>query len=109
LAGDKRDCWKTLAVYSPTQILEREPADDVSSFVRSVLACSPEPNLEALLAADNFDRRPAAKVDLAFVRDLARNRYGEMGSRSIDPGVFDGITSERRLTETTNAGRPKEL
>src|SRR3990170_8278487 len=68
-----------------------------------------ETNLEALLPADNFYRRLEEKLDLAFVRDLVRDRYEEMGRPSIDPVVFfklhliaffDGITSERRLMET---------
>ncbi len=69
-----------------------------------------ETNLEALLPADNFYRHLEGKLDLSFVRDLVRDRYGEMGRRSIDPVVFfklqliaffEGITSERRLMETT--------
>jgi len=69
-----------------------------------------ETNLEALLPADNFYRRLEEKLDLSFVRDLVRDCYGEMGRRSIDPVVFfklqliaffEGITSERRLMETT--------
>ena len=69
-----------------------------------------ETNLEALLPADNFYRQLEGKLDLSFVRDLVRDRYGEMGRRSIDPVVFfklqliaffEGITSERRLMETT--------
>lgn len=69
-----------------------------------------ETNLEALLPADNFYRQLEGKLDLSFVRDLVRDRYGEMGRRSIDPVVFfklqliaffEGITSERRLMETS--------
>jgi transposase len=68
-----------------------------------------ETNLEALLPADNFYRQLEGKLDVSFVRDLVRDRYGEMGRRSIDPVVFfklqliaffEGITSERRLMET---------
>ena len=69
-----------------------------------------ETNLEALLPADNSYRRLEEKLDLSFVRDLVRDCYGEMGRPSIDPVVFfklqliaffEGITSERRLMETT--------
>src|SRR3972149_11543373 len=68
-----------------------------------------ETNLEALGPADNFYRRLEGCLDLAFVRDLVRDRYEELGRPSIDPVVFfklhlialfEGITSERRLMET---------
>ncbi len=63
-----------------------------------------ETNLEALLPADNLYHQLEGKLDLSFVRDLVRDRYGEIGRRSIDPVVFfklqliaffEGITSER--------------
>src|SRR3989304_9800351 len=67
-----------------------------------------ETNLEALVPADNFYRRLEICLDLAFVRELVRDRYEEGGRPSIDPVVFfklhliaffEGITSERRLME----------
>jgi transposase len=69
-----------------------------------------EANLEALVPADNFYRRLEGCLDLSFVRELVRDRYEEGGRPSIDPVVFfklhliaffEGITSERRLMETT--------
>jgi len=69
-----------------------------------------ETNLEALVPADNFYRRLESCLDLSFVRELVRDRYEEGGRPSIDPVVFfklhliaffEGITSERRLMETT--------
>src|SRR3970282_2634369 len=69
-----------------------------------------ETNLEALPPADTFYRWLEEKLDLSFVRDLVRDCYEELGRPSIDPVVFfklhliaffEGITSERRLMETT--------
>ncbi len=67
-------------------------------------------NLDALVPPDHFYRQLEAKLDLSFVRDLVRDCYEALGRPSIDPVVFfklqliaffEGITSERRLMETT--------
>jgi transposase len=68
-------------------------------------------SLEALVPPDNFYRHLDAKLDLGFVRELARDRYAGLGRPSIDPVVFfklqlvlffEGIRSERRLIETAS-------
>jgi transposase len=63
-------------------------------------------SLEALVPADSFYRILDSKLDLFFVRDLARHHYDEIGRPSIDPVVFfklqlvmffEGLRSEREL------------
>jgi transposase len=63
-------------------------------------------SLEDLVPADNFYRHLEAKLDLGFVRDLARTTYKECGRPSIDPVVFfrlqlvlffEELRSEREL------------
>lgn len=45
---------------------------------------------DALVPADHFYRQLKAKLDLSFVRDLARDCYEELGRPSIDPvGSFE--------------------
>jgi transposase len=66
-------------------------------------------SLEGLVPRTNFSRHLAARLDLAFVREWARECYAECGRPSIDPAVFfklhlvmfsEGIRSERKLVET---------
>jgi len=66
----------------------------------------PSANLEALVPGTSFYRMLEAKLDLTFVRTLAREHYEEMGRPSIDPIVFfklqlvmffEGLRSERQL------------
>jgi transposase len=68
-------------------------------------------SLEGLVPTDHFYRHLEAKLDLAFVRDWARELYAERGRPSIDPVVFfklqlvmffEGIRSERQLIETAS-------
>ena len=68
-------------------------------------------SLEALVPADHFYRHLEEKLDLGFVREWAQNLYAERGRPSIDPIVcfklqlvmfFEGIRSERQLTETAS-------
>jgi len=68
-------------------------------------------SLDGLVPADHFYRHLEAKLDLAFVRDWARESYAERGRPSIDPVVFfkfqlimffEGIRSERKLVETAS-------
>ncbi|MDP9373722.1 MAG: IS1182 family transposase [Chloroflexota bacterium] len=63
-------------------------------------------SLEALVPADHFYRTLERTLDLAFVRDLVRDRYAARGRPSIDPIVFfklqlvlffEGLRSERQL------------
>ena len=66
----------------------------------------PPVSLEELVPADHFYRHLEATLDLAFVRELVREHYGERGRPSIDPVVFfklqlilffEGLRSERQL------------
>ncbi len=68
-------------------------------------------SVEALVPQDNFYRQVDQCIDLSFVRDLAAEFYSSLGRPSIDPVVFfrlqliaffEGIRSERQLTETVN-------
>ena len=45
-------------------------------------------SLEALVPPGNFYRHLAAVLDLAFVRELVRERYAAGGRPSLDPVVF---------------------
>jgi hypothetical protein len=45
-------------------------------------------SLEALVPPDHFYRHRDAKLDLAFVRGLLRDRHADLGRPSIDPAVF---------------------
>jgi len=63
-------------------------------------------SLEDLVPEDNFYRRLEARLDLSFVRDLARPLYAKGGRPSVDPVVFfklqlvlffEGLRSEREL------------
>jgi transposase len=63
-------------------------------------------SLEDLVPADDFYRHLDRVLDLAFVRDLVRDRYAPAGRPSIDPVVFfrlqlilffEGLRSERQL------------
>lgn len=63
-------------------------------------------SLEDLVPADHFYRYVDKTLDLAFVRDLVRDRYTADGRPSIDPLVFfklqlllffEGLRSERQL------------
>src|SRR6266571_3997978 len=65
--------------------------------------------LESLVPGDSFYRVLESKLDLSFVHDLTRDRYGEAGRPSIDPIVFfklqlvlffEGLRSERELVRT---------
>ncbi len=64
--------------------------------------------IESSLPKDHFYRHLHRVLDLAFVRDLAADRYASGGRPSIDPEVFfrlqlamffAGIRSERKLME----------
>jgi transposase len=68
-------------------------------------------SLEDLVPQDHFYRHLEARLDLAFVREWARELYAERGRPSIDPVVFfklqlvmffEGIRSERKLIETAS-------
>jgi hypothetical protein len=69
-------------------------------------------SLEALVPQDNFYRHLAKVLDLAFVRDLVRDKYAPVGGRpSLDPVVFfqlqlivffEGLRSERQLVATAS-------
>jgi transposase len=68
-------------------------------------------SLEDPVPQDTFYRHLEAKLDLAFVRDWARELYAERGQLSIDPVIFfklqlimffEGIRSERQLIETAS-------
>jgi transposase len=65
-------------------------------------------SLDALVPAHHFYRHLGSKLDLAFVRDLARSADKEGGRPSIDPVIFfklqvimffEGIRSERQVIE----------
>ena len=66
----------------------------------------PPVSLEDLVPPDHFYRHLERTLDLAFVRDLVRDTYAEIGRPSIDPVVFfklqlilffEGLRSERQL------------
>jgi transposase len=66
-------------------------------------------SLERLVPRDHFYRHLEARLDLAFVRELVRDRYAVLGRPSIDPVVFfklqlvmffEGLRSERQLVAT---------
>jgi transposase len=66
----------------------------------------PPVSLEDLIPPDHFYRHLERTLDLAFVRDLVRNAYADIGRPSIDPVVFfklqlilffEGLRSERQL------------
>jgi transposase len=68
-------------------------------------------SLEALVPPGHFYRHLEAALDLAFVRDLVRDRYAALGRPSVDPVVFfklqlilffEGLRSERKLLETAS-------
>jgi transposase len=63
-------------------------------------------SLEDLVPPNHFSRHRERTLDLAFVRDVVRNTYAELGRPSIDPVVFfklqlilffEGLRSERQL------------
>ena len=63
-------------------------------------------SLEQLVPPDHFYRHLERALDLAFVRDLVRDAYADIGRPSIDPVVFfklqlflffEGLRSERQL------------
>jgi transposase len=65
-------------------------------------------SLEQLVPADHFYRHLERTLDLAFVRDLVRDRYAPGGRPSVDPIVFfklhlvlffEGLRSERHLMQ----------
>src|SRR6478735_2825300 len=71
----------------------------------------PPVSLEQLVPPDHFYRHLERTLDLAFVRDLARDAYAAGGRPSIDPGVFfklqlilffEGLRSERQLVATAS-------
>ena len=66
----------------------------------------PPVSLEDLVPPDHFYRHLERSLDLAFVRDLVRGAYADIGRPSIDPVVFfkmqlilffEGLRSERQL------------
>src|SRR3954470_13106453 len=66
----------------------------------------PSVSLEDLVPPDHFYRHLERSLDLAFVRDLVKGTYAEIGRPSIDPVVFfklqlilffEGLRSERQL------------
>src|SRR5215217_2773005 len=67
--------------------------------------------LDDLVPPDHFYRHLEAVLDLAFVRELVRDRYAGTGRPSLDPVVyfklqlvmfFEGLRSEQRLVETAS-------
>src|SRR3954470_15583281 len=65
-------------------------------------------SLDDLVPQDHFYRHLERTLDLAFVRELAQDRYAAGGRPSIDPVVFfklqlilffEGLRSERHLIE----------
>ena len=65
-------------------------------------------SLDDLVPRDHFYRHLEAALDLAFVREWARECYADRGRPSIDPVVFfklqlvmffEGLRSERKLIE----------
>src|SRR4029450_981607 len=69
-------------------------------------------SLEDLVPADDFYRHLDRVLDLAFVRDLVRDRYAPAGRPSIDPVVFfrlqlilffEGLRPARRLRRVVAA------
>ena len=52
-------------------------------------------SLEDLVPQDHFYRHLEARLDLAFVREWARELYAERGRPSIDPVVFFSSNSSR--------------
>jgi transposase len=68
-------------------------------------------SLEACVPPGHFYRHLEATLDLAFVRDLVRDRYAGIGRPSLDPVIFfklqlilffEGLRSERKLVETAS-------
>jgi len=66
----------------------------------------PPVSLEDLVPADHFYRHLQRTLDPAFVRDLVRETYADIGRPSIDPVVFfklqlilffEGLRSERQM------------
>ena len=66
----------------------------------------PQVTLDELVPPDHFSRHLERTLDLAFVRDLVRDAYADIGRPSIDPVVcfklqlilfFEGLRSERQL------------
>src|SRR5215204_1597470 len=66
----------------------------------------PPVSLEDLIPPDHFYRHLERTLDLAFVRELVRGAYADIGRPSIDPVVFfklqlilffEGLRSERQL------------
>src|SRR5215212_8962632 len=69
----------------------------------------PPVSLEDLVPPDHFYRHLERALDLAFVRDLVKGTYADIGRPSIDPVVFfklqlilffEGLRSERQLMRT---------
>jgi transposase len=63
-------------------------------------------SLDALVSPDNFYRHLERRLALAFVRELVRDTYADIGRPSLDPVVFfklqlvlffEGLRSERQL------------
>ena len=68
-------------------------------------------SLEDLVPPGHFYRHLEAALDLAFVRELVRDRYAGIGRPSLDPVIFfklqlilffEGLRSERKLVETAS-------
>jgi transposase len=68
----------------------------------------PPLTLEELVPPDHFYRHLERSLDLAFVRELVRGAYADIGRPSIDPVVFfklqlvmffEGLRSERQLMQ----------
>src|SRR5215208_6264392 len=66
----------------------------------------PPVTLEDLVPREHFYRHLERSLDLAFVRDLVRETYADIGRPSLDPVVFfklqlilffEGVRSERQL------------
>ena len=74
--------------------------------IRSFTPLPPDISLEDLVPEDHFYRRLEARLDLSFVRELAKPLYAKGGRPSVDPVVFfklqlvmffEDIRSERLL------------
>jgi hypothetical protein len=65
-------------------------------------------SLEAPVPQDHFYRHLAKVLDLAFVRDLVRDKYAPVGRPSLDPVVFFQLQLTLSSDASARAGPPPE-